>query len=359
MTRSWLRAATAGTLAVAGLASAPSPDGGGATEWRQWGGSPGGVRFSPLRQIDRGNVARLEPAWTYRTGELMLGLAHSASRASFNTTPLVVRGRLYLSTPSSRVIALEPETGKELWRFDPQDRKPVREFNAHRGVAYWEAGGSSNEAGACARRILSGTVDARLLALDAITGKPCADFGRGGAVDLREELHGRWPQDPSWGTLRITAPPVVFRDLVITGVAQQEFPGRGPYGDVRAFDVRTGREAWRFHTVPRPGEAGHEAWEGESWKDRMGVNVWSIMSVDVERGMAFLPIGSPAADFYGGDRKGANLFGNSLVALDAATAGASGISRWSTTTSGTTTCPRSRCCSRSAATAARSPRWRR
>jgi len=244
----------AGTGAVLG-AGAPEP--GAATEWRQWGGTAGGVRFSALRQIDRGNVA-----------------------------------------------PLEPETGKEAWSFDPQSGKAVHEFNAHRGVAYWEA--AKSDGGACERRILSGTVDGRLFALDALTGKPCADFGTAGAVDLREELHGRWPQDPSWGTLRITAPPVVYRDLVITAVAQQEFPGRGPYGDVRAFDVRTGREAWRFPTVPRPGEAGHETWDGESWKDRMGVKVWSIMSVDVDRGMVFLPIGSPAADFYGGDRKGMN-----------------------------------------------------
>jgi len=319
-TRSGLR--TAALLVLAGTspaAGAVSPEAAGAGEWRAWGGSPGGIRFSALRQIDRVNVARLEPAWTYRTGELLLGLAHSPWRASFNATPLVVRGMLYLSTPSSRVIALEPETGKEAWSFDPQKDKAVREFNAHRGVAYWEAGGGAAGARACERRILSGTVDGRLLALDAATGKPCADFGTGGAVDLREELHGRWPQDASWGTVRITAPPVVFRDLVITGVAQQEFPGRGPYGDVRAFDVRTGREAWRFHTVPRPGEAGHDTWAGDSWRDRMGVNVWPIMSVDVERGMVFLPIGSPAADFYGGDRHGANLYGNSLVALDAAT----------------------------------------
>jgi len=321
--RNWLTVTAAiGVLAGTGPSFlAGSPEGSAGTEWRQWGGTPGGVRFSPLRQIDRGNVARLEPAWTYRTGELALGLAHSVSRASFSTTPLVVHGLLYLSTPSSRVIALEPETGKEVWSFDPQRGKPVREFNAHRGVAYWEGADASSQGRACARRILSGTVDGRVFALDAVDGRPCADFGKAGAVDLREELHGRWPQDPSWGTLRITAPPVIYRDLVITGVAQQEYPGRGPYGDVRAFDVRSGREVWRFHTVPRPGEVGHDTWEGESWKDRMGVNVWSTMSVDVEHGTIFLPIGSPAADFYGGDRKGMNLFGNSLVALDAATGG--------------------------------------
>jgi quinoprotein glucose dehydrogenase len=305
--------------ALAGLSSpAAPPEGGPDREWRHWGGTPGGVRFSPLRQIHRGNVARLAPAWTYRTGELALGLAHSAFRAAFSTTPLVARGRLYLSTPSSRVIALDPDTGRELWTFDPQAGRRVREFNAHRGVTYWEAA-PGTERGTCDRRVLTGTVDGRLFALDPETGRPCMDFGQAGFVDLREELQGRWPQDPSFGTIRITSPPVVYRDLVVTGYAQQESPGRGPYGDVRAYDVRSGREVWRFHNVPRPGELGNDTWEGESWQDRMGANVWSVMSVDVERGIVFLPIGSPTADFYGGDRKGMNLFGNSLVALDAST----------------------------------------
>ncbi len=313
----WPRRAAAGLLAAAVCAPpAARPNDAPAAEWRHWGGTAAGVRFSSLGQIDRGNVARLEPAWTYRTGELKLGLAHSAFRAGFSTTPLAIGGRLYLSTPSSRVIALEAATGREVWTFDPQDGKPIREFNAHRGVAYWEA--AADAGGPCGRRILLGTVDGRLFGLDAATGKPCAGFGKDGSVDLREELQGRWPQDPSYGTIRITSPPVVFRDLVITGYAQQESPGQGPYGDVRAYDVRSGREAWRFHTVPRPGEPGHDTWEGESWKDRMGANVWSVMSVDVERGIVYLPIGSPTADFYGGDRKGANLYGNSLVALEAA-----------------------------------------
>jgi membrane-bound PQQ-dependent dehydrogenase (glucose/quinate/shikimate family) len=308
----------AGLVAVAVLSFAAPPSSGPEDEWRHWGGTPGGVRYSPLRDIHRGNVARLTPAWTYRTGELALGLAHSSFRAAFSTTPLVVRGRLYLSTPSSRVIALDPDIGREVWTFDPQADKPMREFSAHRGVTYWEAS-PGTERGTCDRRILTGTVDGRLFALDPETGRPCADFGKGGFVDLREELQGRWPQEPSFGTIKITSPPVVYRDLVITGYAQQESPGRGPYGDVRAYDVRTGREVWRFHNVPRPGELGNDTWEGESWKDRMGANVWSVMSVDTERGIVFLPIGSPTADFYGGDRKGMNLFGNSLVAVEAST----------------------------------------
>jgi membrane-bound PQQ-dependent dehydrogenase (glucose/quinate/shikimate family) len=291
-------------------------------EWRYWGASPEGVRFSPLDEIDRANVARLQPAWTYDTGEIALGRGKPDFKANFPTTPLVVEGVLYLSTPSSRVIALDPETGKELWVFDPQAGRELREWNAHRGVAFWQADARTGRS--CERRILSGTVDGRLLALDAATGTLCPDFGKGGYVSLPEEDGNRWPQGPSWSSYRITAPPAIYKDLVITGCAQQEYPGRGPYGDVRAYDVRTGAPAWRFHLVPRPGEPGNETWEGDSWKDRLGANVWSIMSVDPDRGMLFLPVGGAAHDYYGGDRKGQNLYASSLVALDAAT----GRRRW-------------------------------
>jgi quinoprotein glucose dehydrogenase len=261
-------------------------------------------------------VARLAPAWTYDTGELKLGRGVPSFKANFATTPLAVNGLLYLSTPSSRVIALDPETGKEVWAFDPQAGRAKREFNSHRGVSYWE---SASGQGPCQRRIVGGTVDGRLFALDAASGAPCADFGRDGYVDLRAEDGNHWIEAPSFGGLRISAPPALYKDIVITGCAQEEYPGRGPSGDVRAYDVRTGRMIWRFHVVPHPGEVGHETWDGDAWKDRMGANVWSMLSVDVERGIVFLPTGSPASDFYGGDRKGDDLFGNSLVALDAAT----------------------------------------
>jgi quinoprotein glucose dehydrogenase len=184
----------------------------------------------------------------------------------------------------------------------------------HRGVAYWQSSDGRD------RRILYGTPDGRLFALDAATGKPREDFGEAGSVDLRADVAERFP-DATYG---VTSPPAIYRDLVITGSAVQEFPSLGPAGDVRAFDVRTGKRAWTFRTVPRPGEPGSDTWEGASWKDRSGVNVWSILSVDVERGLVFLPVGSATYDFYGGDRKGDNLFANSLVALDAAT----GIRRW-------------------------------
>ena len=284
-------------------------------EWRFYGGDQAGTRYSSLKQIDRHNVAALHRAWTYHTGELDLGLRNASFQASFSCTPLVIDGVMYLSTPSSRVIALDAETGKELWKFDPQANKQFREFNSHRGVAYWQGAGPR---GALDRRILFGTVDGRLIALNAETGEPVPEFANAGYVDLRAGGADKWKQDPSWGA-RVTSPPVIFQDLVIIGWGLPEYPAKGPSGDVRAFDVRTGKLVWTFHTVPHPGERGNETWAGDSWKDRMGVNVWSIMSVDEKRGLVFLPTGSPSYDFYGGDRKGQNLFANSLVALNAAT----------------------------------------
>jgi membrane-bound PQQ-dependent dehydrogenase (glucose/quinate/shikimate family) len=287
-----------------------------ATGWRSYGGDEGGTRYSPLRQINRSNVGRLRRAWVYHTGELELGLKTAPFQASFSTTPLVVGGVMYLSTPSSRVVALDAETGRELWKFDPQEGRSVRGFNSHRGVAFWE--GRSADGKRRERRILFGTVDGRLYALDAETGRTHADFGAGGFVDLRAGGAGAWANDPTWGA-RVTSPPAVYKDLVIVGWGLPESPSKGPTGDVRAYDVRTGKLVWTFHTVPRPGEVGHETWEGDSWKQRAGTNVWSMMSVDERRGLVFLPVGSPAYDFYGGDRKGQNLFGNCLVALNAAT----------------------------------------
>jgi glucose dehydrogenase len=282
------------------------------TEWHFYGGDEGGSKFSPLKQINTTNVTALQRAWTYHTGELDLGLKTASFQASFSTTPIVMNGVMYLSTPSSRVIALDSETGKELWRFDPQAGKQQREFNSHRGVAYWENESKTE------RRILFGTVDGRLIALNADDGKPITQFGVNGVVDLRAGGADKFKQDPSWGA-RVTSAPVVFKNLVIIGWGLPEYPAKGPSGDVRAYDVTNGKLAWTFHTVPHPGEFGSDTWSTGAWQDRMGANVWSTMSVDHERGIVYLPIGSPAYDFYGGDRKGKDLFGNCLVALNAAT----------------------------------------
>ena len=322
-------------LILSGFAVAPTQNGKpglspGAVdqEWRHYGHDTGGMRFSPLGQINRTNVARLRRAWTFHTGEVGAQVRNAVEQTpgqyvtqvdqvpAFEATPLMVDGALYFSTPGQRVIALDAETGKQIWEFDSQSgitgrRKMVQ----HRGVAYWE-GPSRGECGAdnLDQRILVGFGD-RLYALDARTGKPCPGFAGNGVVDLRAGVADRYPKAP----YQVTSPPAIYKDIVITGVALQEYPSQGPTGAVRGWDVRTGKLVWKFETVPLPGQTGHETWEGDSWKDRSGTNVWSMMSVDTERGLVFLPLGSPSYDFYGADRKGQGLFGNSLVALDAAT----------------------------------------
>ncbi|HYJ45052.1 MAG TPA: PQQ-binding-like beta-propeller repeat protein, partial [Pyrinomonadaceae bacterium] len=191
---------------VNGRAQAP------AGEWQFYGGDQAGSRYSSLAQINRRNVTRLQRAWVYHTGELELGLQTAPFQASFSCTPLVIEGVMYLSTPSSRVIALDAETGREIWKFDPQAGSKEREFNSHRGVAYWE--GPSRKGRGRDRRILFGTVTGWLWALDAETGKPAPGFGQGGGVDLRAGVADRWAQTPSWGA-RVTSPPVIYKNLVI------------------------------------------------------------------------------------------------------------------------------------------------
>ncbi|PYU85722.1 MAG: quinoprotein glucose dehydrogenase, partial [Acidobacteria bacterium] len=282
-----------------------------AQEWQFYGGDAGGTRFSPLRQINRHNVASLKRAWTYHMGEAdRKGSGADRDRvAPFESTPLVIDDLLYFSTPSNRVIALNAETGQEIWQFDPQaGRAGPREFFQHRGVAYWQSKKGDY------RRILYGTFDGRLIALDAKTGKPCLDFGKDGAVNLRTGIADAYPG----AEYSVTSPPAIYQDLVITGAAVPEYPSKGPSGEVRAFDVRSGKLVWTFHTIPQPGEIGHESWEEGAWKERTGANVWSIMSVDIARGLLFLPIGSASYDFYGADRKGLDLFSNCLVAIEAA-----------------------------------------
>jgi len=283
-----------------------------AQEWRFYGGDAGGTRFSGLQQINRSNVDKLKRVWTYHIGEADRG-GNETDRhnvAPFESTPLMVDGVLYFSTPSNRVIALDAESGKEIWQFDPQaGHVGQRQFFQHRGVSYWQSKNGDD------RRILYGTFDGRLIALNAHTGKPCRDFGEGGTVNLRGGVADAFPS----AEYSVTSPPAVYQDLVITGAAVPEYPAKGPSGVVRAFDVRSGNLVWTFHTIPQPGEMGHETWQEDAWKDRTGANVWSIMSVDSEHGLVFLPVGSASYDFYGADRKGMDLFSNSLVALDAAT----------------------------------------
>jgi glucose dehydrogenase len=288
-------------LALLGAATSAGAD------WPYYGGDAGGRKYSPLKQINRSNVRRLQVAWKYRTGEISDGTKYPV-RSAFETTPLVVGGVMYLTTPFNRLVALDPETGRELWSFDPKiDLNAYYPLLINRGAAFWSDGRES--------RLFYGTLDGRLFAIDAATGRPASGFGQGGFVDLRQGVADKFPSS-GYG---MTSPPAVYKNFVICGSFLADGTPRGPSGDVRAFDARTGKLAWRFHTVPREGEFGNETWEKDSWRDRGGANMWSIPSVDVERGIVYVPLTSPAYDYYGGDRKGANLFGDSLVALDAAT----------------------------------------
>ncbi|HLV01192.1 MAG TPA: PQQ-binding-like beta-propeller repeat protein, partial [Acidobacteriota bacterium] len=242
-------------------------------EWTHYGGDAGNRRYSPLKEINKYNVQKLEAAWIYRTGDISDG-SEIPFRSAFECTPLMLDGVLYLTTPFSRVIALDAETGKELWTFDPElDRKGPYNLFINRGVAAWVG---ENET-----RIFAGTLDGRLFALNSKTGRPVPGFGEQGVVDLRKGLTEKFPGQ-GYG---VTSPPLVYRDLVITGSLVADSRPQGPPGDIRAFNVHTGEQVWRFHTVPRPGEEGHDTWEGDSWKDRGGTNAWPGLSCDLDRGI--------------------------------------------------------------------------
>jgi quinoprotein glucose dehydrogenase len=275
--------------------------GGPVDGWPAYGHDPGGMRFSPLTEIDRANVARLGVAWTVHTGDISDG-SGGRSRSGFETTPIVVDGVLYFTTPFNRVIALDPETGRERWSYDPQIDK-TRSYGdglINRGVSTW-LDAARRAAEPCRRRIYEATLDARLIALDAPTGAPCADFGRGGQVDLTGVAAYRK------GEYHMTSPPAVVDDVVIVGSAIDD-NGRVdmPEGVVRAFDARTGAPRWRWDPMP-PSGAGKTG----------AANAWSIMSVDAERHLVFVPTGSASPDYYGGLRPGDNKWANSVVALRA------------------------------------------
>lgn len=289
---------------------------GQASDWPAVGGDPGGMRYSPLAEINRSNVGRLKVAWMYRHGDYRSGWPErSLKGTAFEASPIVVDGRLIFSTPFNRVIALDPETGHELWVFDSKIDRTRRYANKYvsRGVAYWRAAGVN---GRCATRVFHGTLDARLIALDAATGKPCPDFGRDGTVNL---LAGIEPLIDPW-EYNITSPPTIVGDRVIVGAAIADLIRRiHPPGPVRAYDARNGKLVWQFNTIPRQGEFGTRTWHNDSWRYTGGASVWSIMTADIERGMVFLPVKPAGPDHYGGDRPGDNLFSDSVVALDAAT----------------------------------------
>ena len=282
-----IRTATAFLLALSVTSTAQRSAEG---DWPWSGRDAGARRYSPLTQITRDNVAQLQLAWSFDTGATNL-----------QVTPIVVDGLMYL-TGGTSVFALDPQTGRQVWRFETKSKV------ARRGVAYWPGDDRRPP------RIFSGVADGRLVALDARTGEPASGFGDHGFVDLRPGVRG------VDGPLMLESPPVLYGHVLITGGSNTEGePSLGLYGDIRGWDARSGRLLWSFHTVPRAGEPGVETWEGGSWRNRSGTNAWTYMTVDVERGLVFAATGSPTSDFYGGDRKGNNLYGNSLIALDAAT----------------------------------------
>ena len=284
-------------------------------EWPVYGGDAGGLKYSPLVGIDRSNVTRLQVAWTWKTGERPIPATDSTLAArpgQFQVTPLAIGDTLFLSTPYNRVVALDAATGRELWSYDPRAYGPGQPSNGtgfvHRGVATWSDGKE--------RRILIAS-RWRLIALDAATGRPIQSFGTNGEVDLTADI--LWSVEKKHYTN--TSPPVVYRDLVIVGngVGDRLVYKRDPPGDVQAFDVRTGRRVWRFNPIPQPGEFGNETWEDSSWAHMGHTNVWAPFTVDVRRGLVYLPFGTPSNDWYGGERKGDNLFAETLVSLNANT----------------------------------------
>jgi quinoprotein glucose dehydrogenase len=272
------------------------------------------MRHSPLTQIDRSNVARLKPAWTFRTGELERIEKNRSLKIkiAFEATPLVADGTMYVSTASARVFALDAATGKERWNFDGElPRNLSFAEGASRGVAFWQSASHPSE-----RRIYFGTLDARLIALDAGTGHPCGDFGNHGIIDLAEGV-----PHVIRGLYAVTSPPAIAGDAVVIGSAISD-NGRfdAAPGIVRAFDARSGKLLWSWDPIPRQfGAAGAETWKGEQALQTGAANVWSIITCDAERGLVFLPTSCPSPDYYGGKRLGDNLFANSLVALDSKT----------------------------------------
>jgi quinoprotein glucose dehydrogenase len=287
-------------------------------EWPAYGGDAGGTRYSALDQITPGNVMHLEQAWVYRTGEDYTDTEDDDS-AAFEATPIVVDGVMYLSTPSNRVIALDPETGMERWVYDPKiNLKDGSSEMTSRGVSTWPAPEHAPE-GDWSRKIFFGTLDARLICLEAASGAPCAAFGNKGEVDLR--AGARVMPNQTRVHYLVTSPPAIVRDLVIVGSAIGDNRAvELERGIVRAYDARTGAQVWSWDPIPTgPGHPAWNEWEPAQAAKTGAANAWSILSVDAERDLVFVPTGSASPDYYGGERKGSNLYANSTVALRAST----------------------------------------
>jgi quinoprotein glucose dehydrogenase len=271
-------------------------------DWGVYLGDKASTQFSDLTQINKTNVQRLQAVWTFRSGD-----ARQDNRSQIQCNPLVIGGVLYGTSPQLKLLALNAATGQEIWRFDPfATSREQSSLGVNRGVVHW-----ADESGS---RILF-TAGHYLYAINAASGLPILDFGNQGRVDIRENL-GR---DPEQLFVLSNTPGVIYRDKLILGTRVSEGPGPSAPGDIRAYDVRTGKLAWRFRTIPHPGDLGYETWPPDAWRYIGGANCWAGMAVDEARGLVFCPTGSASFDFWGGNRIGQNLFANCLIALDAET----------------------------------------
>lgn len=268
------------------------------TTWSIYRGDKASTGYSSLEQINTTNLNQLEVAWTFHCGD-----AREGNRSAIQCNPIVANSKMYITSPQLKLIALDPQTGKELWKFDPFVNEEATGVN--RGVTYWQ---QEND-----KRIFF-SAGMWLYALNADSGSLITSFGKDGRIDLREGL-GR---DPSSLAVWASSPGIIYKDLLIQGTALGEGYDAAP-GFIRAYDVRTGKIVWTFRTIPQPGEFGYNTWDTASYQHAGGVNCWAGMSMDDKKGIVYIPLGSPAFDFYGGNRKGENLFGNCLLALNAAT----------------------------------------
>jgi glucose dehydrogenase len=280
------------------------------TDWPAYGHDPAGQRYSPLTQINTTNVAKLKLAWQYGSDPTGIDL-NPTTRALTATeaVPIMADGVLFTPTVHHTIVALDPQTGREIWKYDlGKAAAPLR------GVTWWR--GDKN----APAEILAGTSDGRLLAINAKTGKLVPGFGTEGSLNLRQGVTEKFPDAP----YHMSSPGVIYRNLIITGAQGKEDDADGPAMDVRAWDLHTGKLVWTFHTIPHPGEAGYETWPKDYWITAGSPANWGAVTLDAQRGLVFLPIGQPAAQYYGGARHGQNLYSSSIVALDAAT----GAVRW-------------------------------